>query len=277
MEQMFCSLLHGLLNSLRGPPGLRQECVVVFMRIFSLRFEKQHIQWLISFFVLHPENSREDVFHGSNLAFTSAAYLFFTKGLDKVFLVTSFLTSQSFSFVFKHYSKCQNTSSSNIICNFLWVPVHFSHLKLNLNIWTPPSSFTFHILFRDRVLSFLFCHSAQVKTPGRRLDGHFKSVQSDSPCLNLPLSHLSVSTVSQVRRCVPSTWSSWPGCLTGGSRSRNHPSLFGRLFLMKSSQSQGADVCTQCIHLCSGCYRRTVKKKTELSTTCCQCSHAVHR
>lgn len=139
------------------------------MRIFSLLFERQHIQWLISFFVLQPENSREDVFHGSNLAFTSAAYLSFTKGVDKVFLVTSFLTSQSFSFVFKHYSKCQNMSSSNLICNFLWVPAHFSHSKLNLNIWTPPSSFTFHILFRDRVLSFLFFHSrcttVEVKNP----------------------------------------------------------------------------------------------------------------
>lgn len=85
----------------------------------------------------------------------------------------------------------------------------------------------------------------------------------DSLSLNLPLSHLSVSVslVSQVRQCVPSTWSSWLRCLMGGSRSRNHLSLFGRLFQMKSSRNQGADGCNHFMHLCSGCYQRTVRRK----------------
>lgn len=51
---------------------------------------------------------------------------------------------------------------------------------------------------------------------------------------------VSVSTASRAQPCVPLTWSSWLPCSTGGLRSRNHPSLFGRLYQMKSSQSRGA-------------------------------------
>lgn len=72
-------------------------------------------------------------------------------------------------------------------------------------------------------------------------------------------SPVSVSVAFQVRRCAPLTWSSWLLCLMEGLRSRNHQSLFGRLFQMKSSQNQGADGGNQFVHLCSSCYQRMIR------------------
>lgn len=158
-------------------------------------------------------------------------------------------------------------NSPNPICHLRWKPVPVLTLTIDfLHLKFFPFSFSIFqyylpcLFFLSRHLFFLHpCR--KVKPTWNRTDSHFMSVQSvlsiDRLCLNLPLSHLSacVSIVFQVRRCVPSTWSSWLGCSKGGSKSRNHLSLFGRLFQMKSSRSQGADGCNQFMHLCSCCYQ----------------------
>lgn len=162
-----------------------------------------------------------------------------------------------------------NLSSLLGACPFLALRIDFLYFN-----FFPFSRFTVYFSLEVlSTLSFLFpslilsAPLSKVKPTWHRTDSRFISVRSvlsiDSLCLNLPLSHLSVfvSLVYQVQRFVPSTWSSWLRCLMGGSRSRNHLSLFGRLFQMKSSQSQGADGYNQFMHLCSGCYRRTVRRK----------------
>lgn len=72
-------------------------------------------------------------------------------------------------------------------------------------------------------------------------------------CLTIPVS---VLAAYQARQCAPLTWSSWLPCLMEGLRSRNHQSLFGRLFQRSSSQSQGADGTIHFTHLCADCYQR---------------------
>lgn len=57
------------------------------------------------------------------------------------------------------------------------------------------------------------------------------------------------AAASPARRCAPSTWSSWPACLMGGSRSRNPPSRSGPPSPMKPSPSPGTDGCSQFRHL----------------------------
>lgn len=141
-----------------------------------------------------------------------------------------------------------------------WVPVPFFMLSIDFfNFFPFQGSNVYFSVLALSTLSFsfpvIYSHHAKVLDAGLTVFS----------CLNQPLAHLSisvsVSTVSRVRQCVPSTWSSWPGCSMGGSRSRNHLSLFGRLFQMKSSRSQGADGCNQCVHLCWGCYQITVRRK----------------
>lgn len=158
-------------------------------------------------------------------------------------------------------------NSPNPICHLHWVSVSFSHSQLTVYILTSIllSVFQTYLIFSFPV-TYYFCPPVWKQSPlDTGLTSHFTSAQSTFPinilCFNLPLSHHSVSLVSQVRQCVPLTWSSWRQCLMGGSRSRNHPSLFGHPYQMKSSRNQGADGSNRFMHLCSGCYRRTMRTR----------------
>lgn len=113
---------------------------VGFVRIFFPLFSKAKIftdSFPISFLF---QTFQPKSFHGSLLAIASAAYLLFTQGVDRVYLIPSFRVSNNFALCSS--IKCQNMSSSYPICNLVWVPVPFSHSQLTLSMLT---SFLFHV------------------------------------------------------------------------------------------------------------------------------------
>ncbi len=274
-EQMFWSLLQGSW-AVKQPPW----CAGIFYwNVLSGLWEPSHSFFLrgrifsesfpMSFYIPGIPANR------SYLAIASAPYLFLAQGVDSIFSILSFSLSclhYNFLCVWALSVKIRTAQIQFVIfsgCLSLF-QTHYWLCFLTL--------FLFHvsqIYFSVKVLStlslpfpwlILTAQLLRVKPTWRRTDIHFLSVQSilsvDSLCLNLSHLSLSVSVVFQDQQCVPSTWSSWRGCLMGGSRSRNHPSLFGHPFQMKSFRSQGADGCNEFMHLCSGCYQRTLKMKT---------------
>lgn len=164
-------------------------------------------------------------------------------------------------------------NSPNPICHLHWVSVPFSHSQLTVYILTSflqsifqdGYSLPYHFFFRDLFFSVTLSESKVCLTQDWQsfcmMSECFIKQQSLSQSTSVSPLCLTVSLVSQVRQCAPLTWSIWRRCLMGGSRSRNHPSLSGHLFQMKSSRSQGADGCNQFMQLCSGCYWRTMKRK----------------
>lgn len=139
----------------------------------------------------------------------------------------------------KYEQPKSNLSSSQGACLFLTLTIdslhfnffHFSH-STTFSEYYLPYRFLFWHLFSLYAFRNLSLHD-------RWLSVSCRAQTTNRLCLNLTPSHLSVPLVFLDRLCVPLTWSSWPGCLTGGSRNRNHQSLFGPLFLTKWSLSQG--------------------------------------
>lgn len=274
MEQMFRSLLQGS-RVVKQPlwcagifTGIR---CWIYVNPFPF-FSSKNIHWLTSCFIYIPGIPAK-IFSwvSSHLAITAAACLYFTEGADRVLVCLSSRHCNNCALCSS--IKCQNIQLISSFYSYLGgcpfpTPTIASQYVLSPFVFAQP-------VFQPGWYRFFFCqflslhYCEKAKPADCRLDSDsFTSLQRvlsiDSLCLNPPLTHLSVSTASLVRQCAPLTWNSWLGCLMGGSRSRNHPSPFGHLFPMKSFRSQGADGCIQFMHLCLGCFLRTVRRKIRI-------------
>lgn len=218
------------------------------------------------------------IFSRSNLAIASAPHIY-----SPPQELTASISSSSFLF-FRLNNNFLCVQALNVKIRAVQIPfvifagcLSLSHAHNWLYFLTLLPFFTFHSLFFLPVealstLSFSFSTSSffTYSLSAAVESKTYLRPDRQSFCVNLtcfmnrrPPSHLPVcvSSVSLARRCAPLTWSSWPACLMGGSRSRSRRSLFGLLFQMKSSRSRGADGCSQFNHLCPGCQWRTLRRK----------------
>lgn len=159
--------------------------------LFKQKYSLTHFLFRFIFQEFQPKS-----FHGSHLAITAAAYLYFAEGADRVLFCLSSRLCNNFALCSS--IKCQNMNSSYPVFNLIWVAVLFPHPQLPLNMffpfWCLPSLFSSRGDIQPIVsfsVSFSHCITGKKQSPQTAgltvFSHHFKGFYQSAACVSIHL------------------------------------------------------------------------------------------